>query len=285
MIFRNAALIVCLVAASASATDTNAVPRIRRVLKAAKAGKAGKADKSIKSSKKSVRPQVDDDCISDADMAETIAAFAGTPPTITLEYNANGCAGAYGAAIGALNVAYGYNFGPVLFKPTLTSVPYTQRNTLAGALSYFIGTRCLLEVNSTACDGPCVFPDGNENGDIFNENGFGQNSPDGWEMPMQYNFNYLSGGTFCESSLAIGQICWEEVETDSTSCVDKTFSFKKGDASLNQNAAVITSHHSSSAVKDVGEGGTLTTCQNAGCADTGSYSTTICPPVDPCPVV
>lgn len=35
--------------------------------------------------------------------------------------------------------AYGYNLGPVLFKPTLTEAPQTFRITKAGALSYFVG--------------------------------------------------------------------------------------------------------------------------------------------------
>ena len=35
--------------------------------------------------------------------------------------------------------AYGYQFGPVLFKPTLTVSPQTFRTTRAGALAYFVG--------------------------------------------------------------------------------------------------------------------------------------------------
>ncbi len=35
--------------------------------------------------------------------------------------------------------AYGYQFGPVLFKPTLTEAPQTFRTTRAGALAYFVG--------------------------------------------------------------------------------------------------------------------------------------------------
>lgn len=38
-----------------------------------------------------------------------------------------------------IDAAYGYNLGPVLFKPTLTEVPQTFRTTRAGALSYFVG--------------------------------------------------------------------------------------------------------------------------------------------------
>lgn len=38
-----------------------------------------------------------------------------------------------------LDSAYGYNLGPVLFKPTLTEAPQTFRTTRAGALAYFVG--------------------------------------------------------------------------------------------------------------------------------------------------
>ena len=34
---------------------------------------------------------------------------------------------------------YGYQFGPVLFKPTLTAAPQTFRTTRDGALAYFVG--------------------------------------------------------------------------------------------------------------------------------------------------
>ncbi|WP_028769750.1 hypothetical protein [Silanimonas lenta] len=38
-----------------------------------------------------------------------------------------------------LDTAYGYNLGPVLFKPTLTEAPQTFRTTREGALAYFVG--------------------------------------------------------------------------------------------------------------------------------------------------
>ncbi len=38
-----------------------------------------------------------------------------------------------------IDAAYGYNLGPVLFKPTLTEAPQTFRTTRAGALAYFVG--------------------------------------------------------------------------------------------------------------------------------------------------
>lgn len=38
-----------------------------------------------------------------------------------------------------IDAAYGYQLGPVLFKPTLTVVPQTFRITRQGALAYFVG--------------------------------------------------------------------------------------------------------------------------------------------------
>lgn len=38
-----------------------------------------------------------------------------------------------------LDAAYGYNMGPVLFKPTLASGEQTFRTTKEGALAYFVG--------------------------------------------------------------------------------------------------------------------------------------------------
>jgi hypothetical protein len=38
-----------------------------------------------------------------------------------------------------IDAAYGYQVGPVLFKPTLTVAPQTFRITRHGALSYFVG--------------------------------------------------------------------------------------------------------------------------------------------------
>ena len=38
-----------------------------------------------------------------------------------------------------LDAAYGYQYGPVLFKPTLTTAPQTFRTSREGALAYFVG--------------------------------------------------------------------------------------------------------------------------------------------------
>lgn len=48
--------------------------------------------------------------------------------------------GSLSTASAVLDAAYGYNIGPVLFKPTLTVVPQTFRPTKEGALAYFVGS-------------------------------------------------------------------------------------------------------------------------------------------------
>jgi hypothetical protein len=42
-------------------------------------------------------------------------------------------------ALVVLKEAYNYEFGPVFFRPTLTTNPATFRNDIRGALSYFVG--------------------------------------------------------------------------------------------------------------------------------------------------
>ena len=54
-------------------------------------------------------------------------------------YETDGIDGARSVAEGALDAAYGYNLGPVLFKPTLASGEKTFRPTKKGALAYFVG--------------------------------------------------------------------------------------------------------------------------------------------------
>lgn len=185
--------------------------------------------------------------------------------------NKEGCLAAYRVAIGALENAYNYSpesefSGEVLFKPTLTSVGQTYRTTLAGALSYFIGTECLLLSGSGL-----VFPEGNVDGSIFQEYGFGINnypSPGsdiaskGWKNVIDQDFVFQTNGAFCDSPLAMGRICFTTNPVPSagipsqTSCVDKTFSFVAGEPSQGLNAVIASHHSSSSIVED-----TITACQ------------------------
>ncbi|MFC0633592.1 phosphoribosyl-AMP cyclohydrolase [Brevundimonas balnearis] len=58
---------------------------------------------------------------------------------ISTEYERNGRAAATRLAGQVLDAAYGYNLGPVAFKPTLASGDQTFRTTRDGALAYFVG--------------------------------------------------------------------------------------------------------------------------------------------------
>ena len=59
--------------------------------------------------------------------------------SISLAYESGGIDKAKPLASAVIDKAYGYNLGPVLFKPTLTQAPQTFRLTKEGALSYFVG--------------------------------------------------------------------------------------------------------------------------------------------------
>ena len=74
--------------------------------------------------------------------AEVLAAQTGwcnALVAISKEGETNGQAAAKTLAGQVLDAAYGYNLGPVLFKPTLTEKPQTFRTTREGALAYFVG--------------------------------------------------------------------------------------------------------------------------------------------------
>ena len=66
-------------------------------------------------------------------------AWGNALVAISTEYDSNGLAAATRLAERVIDTAYGYNMGPVLFKPTLAAAPTTFRTTREGALSYFVG--------------------------------------------------------------------------------------------------------------------------------------------------
>lgn len=66
-------------------------------------------------------------------------AWGGALVAISTTYEMKGKEAAKALSAKVIDEAYGYQFGPVLFKPTLTVVPQTFRTTRAGALAYFVG--------------------------------------------------------------------------------------------------------------------------------------------------
>ena len=59
--------------------------------------------------------------------------------SISSEHERNGQAAAKRLAETVLDSAYGYDLGPVAFKPTLAAPPTTFRTTRESALAYFVG--------------------------------------------------------------------------------------------------------------------------------------------------
>ena len=77
--------------------------------------------------------------ITETDLAKARAAWGDALVAIAKAYEADGIDGARALASEVIDAAYGYNLGPVLFKPTLASGAQTFRTTKEGALSYFVG--------------------------------------------------------------------------------------------------------------------------------------------------
>jgi hypothetical protein len=58
---------------------------------------------------------------------------------IAQDFDRGGINRAKATAEAVIDSAYGYNMGPVLFKPTLAAAPQTFRTTREGAVAYFVG--------------------------------------------------------------------------------------------------------------------------------------------------
>lgn len=111
-----------------------------------------------------------------------------------------------------LDAAYGYNMGPVLFKPTLTVAPQTFRPTKDGALAYFVG-------------GDSTYP---------NDSGFALKP---W---TKYEFVNNAIHITADLALTMGKVRLTNDKGEVTE-VDKTWGFKRD----NQGALRIVLHHSS----------------------------------------
>ncbi|MEM7398320.1 MAG: phosphoribosyl-AMP cyclohydrolase [Pseudomonadota bacterium] len=77
--------------------------------------------------------------ITETDLEQARIAWGDALIKISKTYEADGIDGARALAGDVLDAAYGYNLGPVLFKPTLASGEQTFRTNRKGALSYFVG--------------------------------------------------------------------------------------------------------------------------------------------------
>ncbi len=131
---------------------------------------------------------------------------------ISKTYDERGLAAAKALANNVLDSAYGYNSGPVLFKPTLTHGAQTFRTTKAGALAYFVG-------------GDSAFP---------NDSGFALK---GWRG---YAFQNAAVRINGNQALTMGKVMLTGTDGKVTT-VDKTWAFEKDDAGKVR----IVLHHSS----------------------------------------
>jgi hypothetical protein len=77
--------------------------------------------------------------ISEAEVVAAQTAWCNALVAINKAGEDRGHAAAKQLASDVLDAAYGYNLGPVLFKPTLAAPPQTFRTTREGALAYFVG--------------------------------------------------------------------------------------------------------------------------------------------------
>ena len=77
--------------------------------------------------------------ITESDLTAARKAWGDALISISAAFELDGIDAASAVAGDALDTAYGYNLGSVLFNPTLASGEQTFRTTREGALAYFVG--------------------------------------------------------------------------------------------------------------------------------------------------
>ncbi len=150
--------------------------------------------------------------ITEAEVLAAQKAWGDALVAISTTYEQQGQAAAKALAEQVIDQAYGYQFGTVLFKPTLATAPQTFRTTKAGALAYFVG-------------GDPTFP---------KDKGFALK---GWRQVEVQN-----AGIFIDGDVAttMGNVLFTD-KTGKVTTVDKTWKFlKDGNGKLR-----IVVHHSS----------------------------------------
>ena len=150
--------------------------------------------------------------ITEAEVLAAQKAWGNALIQISDEYTKSGFEKARTTAAAIIDAAYGYNMGPVLFKPTLTSSPQTFRTTREGALSYFVG-------------GDSKYP---------KDTGFALK---GWKVVAIENAALHINGDVANT---MGNVTFTDKDGKKTT-VDKTWTFKKDD----NNVVRIVLHHSS----------------------------------------
>ena len=77
--------------------------------------------------------------ITQEDLTDTIKKWGNGLIAISTAFECGGIEKATSTASELLDKLYGFEFGPILFKPTLSGGAQTFRPTKQGALSYFVG--------------------------------------------------------------------------------------------------------------------------------------------------
>ena len=77
--------------------------------------------------------------ITETELAEARAAWGNGLVAISTAYDDDGIEAARAVADDLLDGLYGFEFGPILFKPTLSGGAQTFRTDKQGTLSYFLG--------------------------------------------------------------------------------------------------------------------------------------------------
>ena len=127
-------------------------------------------------------------------------------------YETGGIERARSTAQDAIEQLYGFEFGPILFKPTLSGGAQTFRNDKDGALSYFVG----------------------HNGDYPSDSGFG--------IKYWRKVEFETSASFTDGNVAMwmGWVTFTDKD-DNVVKVDKSFGYKKD---LSGNLKIVL-HHSS----------------------------------------
>ncbi|MCK7552706.1 MULTISPECIES: hypothetical protein [Marinobacter] len=77
--------------------------------------------------------------ITEAEVVSAQKAWGDAVVMLSAHFDEGGVEKARSSAREVIDAAYGYNMGPVLFKPTLAPIPQNIRLTADGALAYFVG--------------------------------------------------------------------------------------------------------------------------------------------------
>ncbi|QWL65861.1 hypothetical protein [Aeromonas jandaei] len=150
--------------------------------------------------------------ITEADIKAAQDAWGAALIKISDDYRAGGIERAKATAEAVLDSAYGYQQGPVLFKPTLAGGEQTFRTTREGALAYFVGNNSAYPADS------------------------------GFALKNWQSYRYDNAAVYINGNMALtmGKVHLVDRDNKETT-VDKSWGFKKGD----DGKVRIVLHHSS----------------------------------------